>query len=232
MKICVFSDLHGNYEALDKMLEAQKDADRFYFLGDVFGYFLEQKKIIDRMLSTNNLIAVRGNHDAYYLRSLADDQFKESMVEKYGSSYKHMDEDGRIADFIEEMSECLKENIDGINLSFYHGGPVDYLEQRIYPDTNLTSEKHYDEDFVFVGHTHYRMNKEFQNEGEKGKIINPGSLGQPRDGHGFSYCVLDTVTRRIEFKSVELDIDSLLKSVYDAEGESNNYKYLYKKYKG
>ena len=62
-------------------------------------------------------------------------------------------------------------------------------------------------------------------------IINPGSLGQPRDGHGFSYCILDTETGGIDFKSVDIDIDKLLSLSEIIDGEKDVYKYLKGKYK-
>lgn len=261
MKICVFSDVHGNYQALDKMLSVEADVSRFFFLGDIFGYFTDQQQIIERMSKMDNLTCICGNHDAYYLRSLHDDSLREELVKKYGSSYLSKISDSQI-EFLKNMSECLVEDIDGIKLAFYHGGPDDYLEQRIYPDTELAldsdgvlvanddnmsdTSKAGALDVIFTGHTHYRLSRSLPVNNEESMVvkpdnllqagecmlINPGSLGQPRDGKGFSYCVFDTQAREVSFRNVEIDVDELLNSVYEAEQESDNYRYLVKKYKG
>lgn len=244
MKICVFSDVHGNYQALDKMLSVETNVSRFVFLGDIFGYFTEQERILERMSKMDNLTCICGNHDAYYLRSLQDDSLREELVKKYGSSYLSKISDGQI-EFLKNMSECLVEDIDGIKLAFYHGGPDDYLEQRIYPDNEFEVNADSACDFIFTGHTHYRLSRSLPVNNEESMVIkpdnllagecmliNPGSLGQPRDGKGFSYCVFDTQAREVSFRNVEIDVDELLNSVYEAEQESDNYRYLVKKYKG
>ena len=56
MKLCVFSDIHGNMDAFNKMIEAEKNnVDGYIFLGDIFGYFYEQSEIIDKLRSIKNI---------------------------------------------------------------------------------------------------------------------------------------------------------------------------------
>ena len=224
MRICVFSDIHGNSEAFDKMISNETGkADTYIFAGDIWGYFYDQPGIIDRLIDTENLIAVKGNHDEYYL---AGDR-STKLLNKYGSSYLNEISDAQMS-FMKKLPDHLDIMIDGKRFGIYHGGNADFLEQRIYPDTEIDetilSRKF---DYLILGHTHYRMCRRIKDT----MIINPGSLGQPRDGHGFSYCILDTETGRIDFKSVDIDIDKLLSLSKKIDGEKDVYKYLKWKYK-
>ena len=224
MKICVFSDIHGNIEAFDKMISNETgNVDAYIFAGDIWGYFYDQSEIIDRLSAITNLYAVKGNHDEYYLGR----EITPELINKYGSSYLADITDKQLG-FIKGLTDHLEIMIDGKRFGIYHGGNVDFLEQRIYPDTEIDETfligKY---DYLILGHTHYRMCRRIKDT----MIINPGSLGQPRDGHGFSYCILDTKTGRIDFKSVDIDIDKLLSMSEIIDGEKDVYKYLKGKYK-
>lgn len=228
MKICVFSDVHGNVVALQRMLSVEKNnIDQFYFLGDIFGYFHEQPSIMDTLMDIENIYSIKGNHEKNYLLCLHDSSYKKQMVEKYGISYELIISEKQLA-YIQRLPECHEVIIDGLKIGFFHGGPDDFLEQRVYPDTVLSEESCSQYDFIFLGHTHYQFSKQVG----RTCVINPGSLGQPRDGQGFSYCILDTQKKRVEFKQIEIDMEPMLNSVKEKEHESQNYLYLLKKYRG
>ena len=70
-------------------------------------------------------------------------------------------------------------------------------------------------DYLILAHTHYR----FLQKVGKTTVINPGSLGQPRDKNGFSYCVLDTKTGSCTFKNVNPNISELLEEVQKKDGD-------------
>jgi len=224
MKICAFSDIHGNIEALDKMLLCEtENADAYIFAGDIWGYFYDQSEIIDRLSEITNLYAVKGNHDEYYLGG--DRSTK--LINKYGSSYLTDISDEQMS-FMQGLPDHLDTMIDGKRFGIYHGGIEDFLEQRIYPDTEIDEKFSIEKyDYLILGHTHYRMCRRIKDT----MIINPGSLGQPRDGHGFGYCILDTETGKIDFKSVDIDLDKLLSLSEKIDGEKDVYKYLKGKYK-
>lgn len=226
MKLCVFSDVHGNVVPLQRMLSIERgNVDQFFFLGDIFGYFHEQSSIIDTLMNLENIHSIKGNHEKNYLLSLHENSYKKLMVEKYGVSYELMISERQLA-YIQRLPECSEFILDGLKIGFFHGGPDDFLEQRVYPDTVLSEESCGKYDYIFLGHTHYRLNKQVG----RTCVVNPGSLGQPRDGKGFSYCIFDTQKRKFEFKQIELDMEIVLNGVKAKEHESNNYLYLLKKY--
>lgn len=224
MRICIFSDIHGNYEAFHKMLSAEsKNAELFIFAGDVFGYFHNQKEIIRDMMKMPTLLAVKGNHDKYYL----SETDKVNLINKYGSSYTFVLPTEQV-EFIRSLPDSVETTIGGKRIGIFHGGPDDCLEQRIYPDSKVDFEVwQKDFDIVILGHTHYRLEKKVGNT----LIINPGSLGQPRDGEGFSYCVLDLDDDSCCFKSVNVNMDELLSQVKEYDADKAVSSYLLKKYR-
>ena len=224
MKICVFADIHGNIDALKKMFLVEKeDTDLFVFAGDVFGYFYNQVDVITAFMDMPNLLAVKGNHDHYYLSGKRGDY----LQGKYGSSYR-LTLPALQREFLCSLPDTVEINAGGKNICIYHGGPSDFLEQRIYPDTVIRENDLYDGlDYLFVGHTHYRFSKRIW----RTLVINPGSLGQPRDGYGFSYCLITTDTDEWMFKTVDVDVYKLLGQVKEIDGEREVYTYLERKYR-
>lgn len=225
MRICLFSDVHGNMDALRKMLDAESgQTDLFIFAGDIFGYFYDQKDVIDTIMSMDNLIAVQGNHESNYLSG----RDNEKMLEEYGSSYRMEISDAQ-REYLQKLPEHLEVSICDKLFGVFHGGPDDYLEQRIYPDTLIGNQSVYSRyEFLVSGHTHYQFIKKIGTT----TIINPGSLGQPRDGKGFSYCILNPENNECQFKSVNIDMQKLLSQVREIDGGRKVCQYLEKKYGG
>ena len=222
MKACIFSDVHGNFEAFRRMLSAEKDVTCFIFSGDIFGYFYGQPQIIDEMMS-RNIFAVKGNHDVNYLNGA---NRNEELIDKYGSSYCTVLSE-RQMNYLSALPEYLEIEIFGKRFGVVHGGLEDHLNQRIYPDSTIqpqfTESKF---DCLILGHTHYRFARREGNT----LMMNPGSLGQPRDGLGFSYCVLNLDNMSYEFKTIDLDIEILLEEVRTRDFNRHVYHYLAKKY--
>lgn len=220
-------------DALSYMLsQEQGNADVFVFLGDIFGYFYDQGNIINRLRKLPNLYSVKGNHDKYYVDGLKDSELKNKLVADYGDSYNYKAGVEEL-EYINNMADYLELSIDGKKLAFFHGGPEDFLEQRIYPDSEPKLGGYEDKyDYIFMGHTHYKM---IRNCG-KATIANPGSLGQPRDilyhNIDFSYCTFDTLTGGMAFKNAEIGIEKLLIEVNKRDCNSKNGRYLLHKYGG
>lgn len=68
---------------MKQMLHAEfYETDLFIFVGDIFGYFYDQREIIKLLMSLKNLLAIKGNHEKKYLAGPTDEK-----IETYGSSY-------------------------------------------------------------------------------------------------------------------------------------------------
>lgn len=92
----------------------------------------------------------------------------------------------------------------------------------MYPDTDVNESLYHPYDFVILGHTHYQMYR----KPDRTVLLNPGSLGQPRDGKGYSYCVLDTETGKCRFQIVDADQTALVGELVEAMENSKLVQYL------
>ena len=187
MKICFFSDIHGNYEAFSvgyKLLLAEH-ADLNIFLGDICGYYFDCIKIWAELKECPNLVTLLGNHDKFFLKNYHIGTIPVEYTQKYGPSL-NMLLHSCSNEFIEWLENAESSFADESEALFCcHGGPNDVLNQYIYPDSELPVVN---AKYVVMGHTHYSMYR-FQHGCHYG---NPGSMGQPRDGSAPSFAVLRT----------------------------------------
>ncbi len=219
MKLVLFSDIHGNSYALDSFFAQVSDLtyDFIVFCGDIFGYYYDQKKIMKKLSDLSRLIWLKGNHDAYFLKLCESDLSKRNdaeryYIENYGHSYENLSvryDKEEISLIASHPSEFLLED-ENIKIGIFHGTPDNSLEGRLYPDQPILKSDAYQKyDIVILGHTHCRM---IRREGHT-LVINPGSLGQPRDGKGYSYALLDTNTKEVKFCTVTVHEKALYEKI-------------------
>ena len=221
MKLCVFSDIHGNlhaFQAAYPMILAEA-ADINIFLGDLCGYYYDQLEIFPKLLSIPNLVAILGNHDRLFRLILRGDKRLQGKYQRrYGSSM-----DALISSNHRVLSNWLQTlpvtyGNDDERIACYHGSPMKPLDGYVYPDSPLDFIRHLPESILLLGHTHYKMHR---NSDDK-LIINPGSLGQPRDGGWPTYAVIDTATRKVSFREVTYDLKGLTTEIIKHR-ETNKY---------
>lgn len=220
MRLIVFSDLHGNSYALDAFLnQIQSESyDRLVFCGDIFGYYYDQHEIIEKLSRLEDLIWLKGNHDEYFLRLFYGTEEETDYIKKYGHSYSDIkirfseSECNRIAGC---KPECVITE-PNCRVGIFHGTPQDSLEGRLYPRDLIEDPQIYEQyDIVILGHTHCRMERFVGDT----LIVNSGSLGQPRDGNGFGYAVIDTSEKTVRFENITLNTTELYRQIdqYDPE---------------
>lgn len=221
MKICIFSDIHGNGPAFNiayKMIISES-ADLNIFLGDLCGYYYDQIAIMDLICQIPNLIALKGNHDDIFLRILAGDEKLRMMYRgKYGYSIERL-----LSGNFTELAKWLAQLPDSrllssLDIVCYHASPWDVLEGYVYPDSNFDEFLKYQQSIFFLGHTHYSM---ISKAGQK-IIINPGSLGQPRNNKWPEFAVFEHSSQNIRFMKVVYDKIGLFKQI-DKIGDKNPY---------
>ncbi len=214
MKIIFFSDAHGNRYAVDEFFNQMEDMDYdlAVYGGDSLGYYYESDYIISS-LRERHIKCLLGNHDKMFL-DLIDDRIEENkLVEKYGNSYKqinrYISKDN--AAYLRTLKSRFDMETDNLRIVFTHGSAENNLEGRVYPDTNIPNESLYDGiDYFFFGHTHHKMVRPLQNGCV---LINPGSVGQQRDGKGCSFAVFDTTGRTIDYHIVKYDVNKLIDDI-------------------
>lgn len=210
MKYLIFSDIHGNASSFRQFLaDVNKlQYDRIIFLGDFIGYYYDSEEII-RYCQNNNVTCLLGNHDNNFLRMLKGELEEDVMVAKYGSSYLRAKKtiSKQSIEFLTSLKTSLVLTDEfSLKLFFCHGSPLDLLNGRVYPDTDLSQFESLVSgySYVILGHTHHKMIRKHQDV----IYLNPGSLGQQRDGQGCSFILLDT-QKGPNFKIVSYDIDRI-----------------------
>lgn len=188
--IGIFSDIHGNTEALKttlKVLEAN-GAETLICLGDTIGY-LPSTDTIEILRSIPNMsIVIKGNHEQMILtgEDKAGNPLSPERLKIYNSKT-----------ICEKLTEQQQEYLNDLPLShteilpcgkalFVHGAPDDELYGYVYPDTDLSPWEDLDYDYIFMGHTHRPFIATHKNK----TFINVGSCGMPRDHGSLGACAL------------------------------------------
>lgn len=220
MKIAIFSDVHGNNHTFFKAMSVIESIDVKYilFCGDICGYYYGQNEIIEYMRNKEGMISIIGNHDRLFL-----DYIKESTqhhISKENRSFSLLSNNlsNENLDYLKSLPSERSLIINNLKIGMFHGTPWNPIDEYCYPDYDFEKYKTLDYDYIFQGHTHYRMYKKVNDL----KIINPGSLGQPRDYGYPSFVVIDTSTNLVEFHNVHFDIEQLILEIRKNENSEQS----------
>lgn len=213
MKIGIMSDIHANISALDAVLNAvkAKNVDALIIAGDLIGYYFEPKAVLDLIRSCEKpFYLVRGNHEEMLLKAkMCGDQFKE-IAARYGPGIKYALEqlsDSEV-EWIANLPHPLKINDLNCSILLCHGSPFS-TDEYVYPDSDIESlvlSLDDQPDVLIMGHTHYPFVKSVGSC----LVINPGSVGQPRNRiPGAHWALLDTQTMIADLFVEPYDISNL-----------------------
>jgi putative phosphoesterase len=194
MKVGLISDIHGNSPALKAALTAlQGEVERIFFLGDLVGYYPFVNECVDQW-DADLIDGVLGNHDQILLDCLAQKKPPdESYRARYGSaltrSWESLSSKSRV--LLESWPHQRSVKLGTTSVALFHGAPWDPLSGRVYPDlTDWSGFAQCAEEVIVLGHTHYPMIKTWQGK----LIVNPGSVGQPRNSSGGAdFAILDVL---------------------------------------
>lgn len=221
MKVAVLSDIHANIYALDAVLNAlQKDnIEKILVAGDLIGYYYWPSEVVDICMKDARFICVKGNHEANLQVAQTNKEKLSSFERKYGSSYR-----ASLETLNENQLEWLfnlptHSNFQSGNTDFHmtHGS-LSRIDEYVYPDTSIN---HFQQNcsaskITILGHTHYPFIHSSSNKW----LINPGSVGQPRDvGNLASFFVVNTENGAIVPKRVPFQTDVITRYVdmYDKD---------------
>ncbi|PCJ61785.1 MAG: transporter [Planctomycetota bacterium] len=225
MKIAVLSDIHANSIALDGVLNDMLDfnIEHIFVLGDLVGYYYHPLEVINKLRSLKNVSFILGNHDKMLLDVLCGKQNIEEITTKYGSGVKIAlsEISEKELKFISDFPEKMEINIGGTSFLLCHGSPFN-PEEYVYPDASEESIDRFADlsyDYILMGHTHYP----FHSKRGGVNLVNPGSVGQPRDiGNLSSYTIIDDTTNEVLNRRIPFAIESLVAEVR-LNDPSNNY---------
>lgn len=222
MRYLLFSDIHGNLEALRSILAAAKKeaVDTYIFLGDLVGYGASPNEVIQEIQKLKPLHIIRGNHDKAVSELDSIETFNPVAAAAIHWTRDNLSEDNR--KYLAQLPSGPK--IISENLTLCHGSPADedyYIfgefdaaEAFMYTDTVITFFGHTHLPFVYTEEDRLVKGKFITSKNQKVKLqekirylINPGSVGQPRDRNpDASYAVFDSDEKKVVFHRVPYDI--------------------------
>ena len=219
MRIAILSDIHSNLSALEAVVDSFGSVDAVWHLGDVVGYGPEPVPVIERLRELR-AIGVKGNHDDAALGGESAQLFTPDAAAAIAWTRRQL---GSEEYFLARLPEVLVP--DGFDFTLVHGSPRqpiwEYLDR---PGLAAENMRGFSTSHCLVGHTHVpvifldRKGRAEMLTVEPGldfrlkrgrAILNPGSVGQPRDGDPrASYMVLDTEAGVARWERVAYDIEA------------------------
>lgn len=218
MRLLIISDIHANVTAFETVLADAKGLwDKIWCLGDVIGYGPDPNECVELLRQFDHL-SLSGNHDWAVLGKLDINTFNNDAREAITWTRQTLTAENR--EYLESLPALtLQEPFTLAHASPRH--PV--WEYILDPATAGANFAHYETPYCLVGHTHSPVIfAELENDyplallpeynrqialGVERLIINPGSVGQPRDSDPrAAYALLDTESLIWQFRRVEYPI--------------------------
>jgi putative phosphoesterase len=221
MNVGLISDIHGNQVALETVLSDMPSVDALACAGDVVGYNPWPSACVDAMRDPSTLLAelgrddlptgevptVMGNHD----RAVASETaFRFNRMAGAGVEYALDELDDDQTAWLAALPDERRE-FDG-RVKLVHGHPDD-PDRYTYPD-EFSPRMLGEEDVLVLGHTHVQHAEQYA----EGIAVNPGSVGQPRDGDPrAAYAVVDLDALTVDLHRVEYDVEAVQTAVSETD---------------
>jgi predicted phosphodiesterase len=220
MRYAIISDLHANHQALKAVLADIRESriDEIICLGDVVGYGPSPAETL-KLAYENVHHFILGNHDAVIAGIIPPDNFNDAARMLIEWTTERLD--AKAADFFNGLPlHILGEKFCCSHGEFTNPGRFGYIVEK---DEALNAFRTRSEQLLFVGHTHipglhvigasgtphWLPPTNFSLEDGKRYIVNPGSVGFPReDDSRAAYCIYDESIPDIVFKRIPFDIDA------------------------
>lgn len=221
MKILVLSDIHANLVALDAVLAECDDYDAIWNLGDTIGYGPKPRECIDRMVDLFAGPVLVGNHDLACIGEVDISEFNPvaQVASRWTSLQLGIDHRAYLSD-LPAMTTTQQ-------FTLAHGSPRspiwEYVTSAAVATENFPA---FETSVCFIGHTHIAMYAILRDGAEMAEIhplkhedeldlstgrflVNPGSVGQPRDRDPrAAFAIIDTDRGTVKAQRVEYDVAS------------------------
>ena len=238
MRYLILSDVHGNQQALRAVLAhaARKRRDKVLFLGDAVGYGAAPNQVLESLRRLKQpLIGVRGNHDRVALDLAKGAVFFNSQA-RLAAAWTGQVITGPNRRYLEKLPQGPRDIERG--LAICHGSPVDEDEYLFTETEARGSFDATDVPVMFFGHSHVPCMFESTSsispptlvgtllrgtrvsidlDPTRRYLINPGSVGQPRDRDPrASYAQYDSEARRLTLFRVAYDVEEARRRILAA----------------
>jgi predicted phosphodiesterase len=232
MRYLIFTDIHGNLEALLVLLKfAQKrKIDHYIFLGDLVGYGADPNEIIQKVRALKPLSIIRGNHD----KAVCDHDSIQTF-NPIAAAAIHWTKKNLRKKNMEYLCNMKKGPVTiHKHIMICHGAPFDE-DHYIFGEFDAAEAfAHVTTPLCLFGHTHFPFvytekdhmvdgtfltgdsNEVKMEEGMK-YLINPGSIGQPRDrDNRVAFAIYDSDAKKIKFYRMEYEIREAQRKILEA----------------
>ena len=237
MRVLVVSDIHANLDALQTVLDAAPAYDLLWNLGDVVGYGADPNEVISIAQGLGEIF-VRGNHDKACCGISDASDF--NLIAAQAAFWTRETLSNENFEWLRTLPPGPIKPNPSEDISCVHGSPLDEDEYLIDMRDAVHALNLWQPRITFFGHTHvqgaFALNGK-QSEGVRPRyelpnvpqrfhfdlrpnyryLINPGSVGQPRDGDPRSaFALYDSDEERITFYRVPYNIAAQQKKILDA----------------
>ncbi len=246
MRLAILSDIHSNLPALEAVLEqiGAADVDATWCLGDVVGYGAQPNECAE-LVRERCAVCLVGNHDLAALDQLDISTFSPAAAAAVRWTREALSD--RTFDFL----GALEPADETLEVALYHASPRDPVwEYVLWPDQAAECIRAQAKRVSLVGHSHVALFFALADPGPGGEpadargaqagagtsleigrgswLINPGSVGQPRDGDArAAWLELDTGAWHATFHRVEYDIDRAADAIVATELPEHLARRLY-----
>lgn len=211
MKILLLADIHANWPALSAIKES---FDACLFLGDLVDYGSDPVPCVE-WIKSHATAAVRGNHDhavAHRVAARGGTGFRQLAAVTRPLQWKALQPSH--LKYLARLPVTCNIELDNIRFHLVHATPRDPMDEYLLNDpagwqSRLTG---IETDFVCVGHSHIPFHLRLSGGVQ---VVNPGSVGQPRDGDPrCAYGVIEN--GRVELRRVSYDIEATIQHLREA----------------
>ena len=228
MRVAVISDIHANLHALETVLAAldAERPDELWCLGDLVGYGPKPNECC-ALVQARAAVCLCGNHDLGVLGTIDLAEFSGDAGMAAAWTRGVLEDGART--FLAGLEPAGK----AAGVALFHGSARDPVWEYVLSDEAATATlQRTEEPLVLVGHSHAALQVALRDTGLTGGLapegtalelsgarwlLNPGSVGQPRDGdRRAAYLVLDLAARRASFHRVAYDIELTQAEMRDA----------------
>ena len=219
MKYGIYSDIHGNLEALKRVLESMKrlGVEKKVCLGDIVGYGPFPNECVE-LVAENSDVAILGNHDSVAIGRESSDGWNNYNAQKAIEWTSKVLTPASLGFFSK-----LPYMVSDPPLLFVHASPWSPADWRYVSslDDAVDAFSFFTERICFIGHTHwpiivitegeqsFKVSETLYHTLQPGQrvLVNDGSVGQPRDRNPLaSWCLCDTEKLTVEIIRVAYDI--------------------------
>jgi predicted phosphodiesterase len=246
LRLAILSDIHSNLPALEAVLEQVEEAkpDQIWCLGDVVGYGAQPNECTE-LVRDRCAVCLVGNHDLAALEALDISTFSPAAAAAVRWTRE------RISAEASEFLRSLEPAQEGLEVALYHASPRDPIwEYVLWPDQAAECIRVQARRVSLIGHSHVALFFALAEDGDQGRagdargaqagagtsleigrgrwLINPGSVGQPRDGDArAAWLELDTGAWKAVFHRVPYDIDRAADAIISTDLPEHLARRLY-----